>query len=117
VEEHAAQDHVLEVVEVLVELKLDVEAVLDAHLHFHLGGLLGLLHVTVVVQDREVSLFADGGFHVAVHDGPDEVPDPPGDTVEGLILLLEVGEPELEGLGFCQDAGGLQFFLKGVELG
>lgn len=116
-EEHAAKDNILEMIEMLVELKLYVKGILNAHLHLHLSLFLGLFDIAVVMQDCEIDLLYNCGLEVAVHDCADEVADSACDPVECLILLLEVRELELEGFCFGQDASRLELLGKRVELG
>lgn len=54
-----ADDGVLEVVEGLVVFEVDVEAVLDAHLHLHRHHLGITFNCLVRQQHREVLLFGD----------------------------------------------------------
>jgi hypothetical protein len=117
VKQDSADDYILEVIEMFIELELDVEAVFNAHLHLHLCGLLGSLDIAVVVQYGKIEFLDDGGFEIAIDNGPNEVPDPPGNAIEGLVLLLEVGKLEFKGFGLCEDTGWFKLFLEGVELG
>lgn len=93
-------------VKVLIELELDVKAVLDTYLHFHLSNLLGLLHVAVIVQHCEIDFLDHGQLHVAGDCDAHKVSHSARDSVECLVLFLEIGELELKALGLGQDAGG-----------
>lgn len=102
-------------VEVLIELELNVKAVLDTHFHLHLGDCLGLLSVVVVVHDCKINFLGDCGFHVPVDEGPDEIPDPTCDSIKSFVFFFEVGELEVELSVFSKNAGRFKFFGERVE--
>lgn len=106
VEQYFAENHILQMIEVLIKLELNVQAVLNSNLHFHLRDLLGLLHVAIVVQNCEVNFLDHGQLHVAGDRDAHEISNSPCDPVECLVLFLEIRELEFEALGFGQDAGG-----------
>ena len=117
VEVDASDDDVPQVVEGLVVLEVDVQAVLNPHFHLHRHHLSLTLHALIRQQHCEVLLLRRGEFVVLQHDHPDEVAHSAGDAVEGLVLLLKVGELELVGLVLGHDAGGLHFLGERGELG
>lgn len=108
-EVHAADDDVPEVVEGFVVLEVNVQAILDAHLHLHRHNLSLPLYTLIGKQHCEVLLFGSGKLVILEHDDPDEVPDPSRDAIEGLILLLKVRELEFVGLVFGHDSSGFHF--------
>lgn len=109
-EEHAPQNNILEMIEMLIKLELNMEAVFNSDLHFHLGNLFCFLYIAIVVQDCKIKLLYDRGLHVAGHCGTDEVAYTPGDAIECLVLLLEVWEFEFKVFALRQDACWLQLF-------
>ncbi len=94
-------------VKLLVPLKLDMKTILNTDLHLHRRN-LGLLNLIVRHQDSKIDLFCEGGFHVSGQSASEEIPDSSCDSVEGLVLLFEVGELELNGFAFGQYSGGLE---------
>lgn len=104
-------------VEVLVKLKLDMQAVFNADLHFHLRGGLCLLHIAVVMQDCEIILLYYSCLHIPIDNNSDKIPDSACNTIEGLVLFLEVGELEFKDLVLGQDASRFEFLRQRVELG
>ena len=85
VEAHLAQDAVFQVVALLVELELDVEALLDAHFHLDLLVLF-LLLLDNVVHD-EFLLLRDA-IVASIDANIDEVADAHIDPIVRLKLLL-----------------------------
>ena len=111
-EVHTANDDVPEVVEGLVVLEVNMEAILDTHLHLHRHHLSLSLHALIGQQHCEILLFRCGKLVILEHDDPDEIPDPACDAIEGLILLLKVRELELVGLVLGHYASGFHFLGK-----
>ena len=109
-EEHPPQNHILQVIEVLVELEFDVKTIFNPDLHFHLRRDLGFLRVVIVVHDCKVDLLGDGGFHVAVDDRPDEISDPTSDPIKCFVLLFEVGKFKFELSVFSEEACRFKLF-------
>lgn len=101
-EANPAHDDVPEVVEGLVVLEVDVQAVLNAYLHLHRDHLLSVLYIATRQQHREVYLLHYA--YLTVHNHSDEVPHSPSNPVERLVLLLEVRELELVTLSLHHDA-------------
>ena len=88
----------------LGELKLDVETLFNAHLHFDRVVLLGLL--AEVLHD-ELLLFGNAVV-VSVDDHVDEVAKAHHDSIVRLKLLLNAVKLEVIGTVICQAARGLQ---------
>ena len=97
-------------VEMLVELELNMQAIFNPHLHLHLSHCLSLFSVVIVVHNCEVNFLGHCGLHVSVDKGSNEIPDPSCNPIEGLILFLEVGKFEVELFFLSQDACGLKLF-------
>lgn len=102
-------------VEMLVELEFDMQAILDSNLHLHLCGSLSLLNITIVVQHSEVDLLHDCGLHVPANLPTDEVSNPPSYSIECLVLFLKIGELELELFIISEDASWFQLLRQRVE--
>mmetsp|Transcript_20229 Transcript_20229/g.50586 ORF Transcript_20229/g.50586 Transcript_20229/m.50586 type:complete len:303 (-) Transcript_20229:133-1041(-) len=90
-EEDLTNHHVLEMVLGLGVLKLDVQAVLDAHLHFDgvvdLGRHAGVAHPELELLHHSVAV-------AALHGHPQKVPRPHVDAVVGLVWHLHPAELE-----------------------
>ena len=104
VEVDLSEDAVLQVELALVELELNVEAFLDADLHFN--RLVGL-RLLALVADNELFLLGDF-IIVPVDDDVDVVPQPYHDAVVGLELLLNSVELEVVRNILGQCAGRFQ---------
>lgn len=102
--QYSSNDDVLQVIEMLIELKLYVQAVLNPHFHLHFRLLLCALHIAVVVQNCKIDLLYDRRLQIPIHDRPNEIADSSCNTIESLILLLEIGELKFECFILCQDA-------------
>ena len=111
-EHDLAHDHVLQMVEVLIEFKLDVQTVLDPHFHFHCCDGLRLLRIVVVVHNREVHFLRNHRLHVPIDEGSDEVSDSACNPIEGFVFLLEIGELEGELFVFCKEPSRLEFLRE-----
>lgn len=101
-----ADDDISQVVEGLIVLEVDVEAVLNTYLHLHRHDLSLSLHGLIGKQHCEVLLLGRGELVVLGNDDPDEVAYPTSHAIECLVLLLEVGEFELVGLILSEYACG-----------
>lgn len=102
---------ILEVVLALGVLELDVQTVLDADVH--LDGAVHLGRDAVAV-DPDV-LFTDDVGHAAGNGDADVVAQLDVDAVVGFVLLLDVLEVEVEGLGVLQLARGGKLLDEGEE--
>jgi hypothetical protein len=89
---------------VLLILKLDVQAVLDADLKF--DGLRGLVRRLNVVDDK-VLLVLDAAVG-SVHRDSDEIAEAHAYTLIALVRLLHVLEVEVVGCVFSKSAWWLQ---------
>lgn len=103
----AADDDVLEMVLALAVLELDVQAVLDTDVH--LDAAVHLRRDAVAVDPHV--LLADDVGHAPRHGDAHEVPQLHVDPVVRLVLLLDVLEVEVEGLGVLQLAGRGQLLV------
>lgn len=103
-------------IEMFIELELNVQAILNADLHFHLSLLFRCLYITIIMKNCEIRFLRDGCLQISVHYCTDEVADPSSNTIECLVLFLEVGEFELETFVLSQDASWLKLFGEGMEL-
>lgn len=63
-ESDLTDDDIFEVVKLSFPLKIDVETVFDADLHFHRSNLC-FFYGVIRQQDCEINLFSKGGFHVS----------------------------------------------------
>lgn len=95
-EQNSTNDNILQMVEVLIEFKLDMETIFNSDFHFHLGLGLCLLHITVVMHDCKVNLFGYSGFHVSVDRRSDEISDPACNTIECFVFFFKVWKLELK---------------------
>lgn len=103
-------------VEGLVVLEVNMQAILDTHLHLHRHNFSLPLHTLIGQQHCEILLFRRGKLVILQHNNPDEVPDPACDAIEGLILLLKVRKLEFVGLVLCHNASWFHFLGKRGEL-
>lgn len=53
-EQHSTDNHILKMIKMFVELKLNMQAILDTYFHFHLMLSLSLFYVAIEMQDREI---------------------------------------------------------------
>ena len=108
----AADNDVLEVVFALAIFELNVQAIFNADVHLdaavHLGRDAVAVHPDV--------LFADDVGHAAGDGDADKVAQLDVDAVVGFVLLLDVFEVEVEGLGVLEFAGGGELLVEGEEL-
>lgn len=101
---YSSHDDVFQVVEGLVVLEVDVQTILNTDLHLHRDNFSGPFDLFVREQNCEVDLFDD--VELSGDYDTDEVSNSSCDSVEGLVLLLEVWELELVRFIFCENAGG-----------
>jgi hypothetical protein len=110
VEVDPPHDDVFEMVERFIVFEVDVQAVLDADLHFHGDDLGGSFDFLIGQQNSEIDFLDDTEFSGNNH--PDEVSDSTSNALEGLVFFLEVRELEVELLVFSEDARGFQLFRE-----
>jgi hypothetical protein len=53
-EENATKYDILQMIEMLVELKLNMKTILNTDLHFHLGDCLGFFNIAVVMENCKI---------------------------------------------------------------
>jgi hypothetical protein len=99
-----------------VVFKVDMETVFNSDLHLHGHNLSFPLHRLIREQDCKVLLFGGGKLVILGHHHSNKVANSSSNTVEGLVLLLEVGKFELVGFILCKDASGFQLFGERVKL-
>lgn len=104
----AADNNVLQMVLALGVLELDVEAVLDSHVHLDAAVDLGGDSVAV---DPNV-LFADDIGHAAGDGDADEIAQLDVNAIVGLVLLLHVLKVEVERLRVLQLAGRRELLVE-----
>lgn len=116
VEIDPSHDDILEMVERFVVLEIYMKAILDSHLHLHRDYFSIALDWFIGKQNRKILLFSSWKFIVFGNNHTNKVTHTSSNTVECLILLLEIWKLELIGLIFCQNSSRLKLLWKRVEL-
>ena len=83
-----------------IELKLNMETVLNSYFHFHLCDLLGLFNIAVIMQDCKINLLDHSQLHITGDCNTHKISYSACNSIEGFVLFLEIGELEFEALGF-----------------
>ena len=115
-EEYPTNNNILQVIEMLIKLKLNMQAILNPNFHFHLSFLLSFFHITIKMQDRKINLLDDGSFHITVDCGPNKISDSPSNTIKCLILFLKVRELEFEWFVLSEYTSRFKFFREWMKL-
>lgn len=105
-------DHILQVILGLGVLKLDMQTILDTHIH--LDTTVDLRGYAIAVNPNV--LLTDDVGHATRHGDAHKVAQLDVDAVVGLVLLLDVLEVEVEGLGVLQLARGGKLLHQREEL-
>lgn len=92
-EVNSPNNDVPQMVKGLVVLEVDVEAVLDSHLHLHGYYLSGSFDLLIRQQHGEIDLF--NHIELSSHHNSNKISNSSSNAVESFVLLFEVGKLEL----------------------